>query len=549
MRIFLKTIPLLAIFIASFSAELKASNPFANDSITRADLDPVMISLDSMSYQLFTRDKLFANTAELQKSVNMPREMIPSFSPEEVRKRMKMIPSVISMDYNIDVQAFIDLFVYRRRDLITKLLAGSQIYFPMFEQELDKNGLPDELKYLPVIESALNPQAVSGAGATGLWQLMYSTGKLLGLEGNSFFDERRDPQKSTQAGVRYLKQLYDMYGDWLLALAAYNSGPGYVNKAIARTGGVKNFWAIKNYLPLETRSYVPTFLAVVYVMHYHKDYLLLSAEPRRELYAVDTVMFSAKVTLRHIASVLGMPVEELQFLNPALKVGVVPLLQDGYPLNIPVNYFATFESRKDNILNDPEINGQVASNETYLNPTMVRVPRYIWYKVRKNDNLSAIANRFGVSISEMRDWNHLKGNYLVKGQSLKILTFPEVPAYTVQPQVAVKPVPQVLTSGTKASPDTLKAIPDTSAGAEQVLYYYEKGSNNGAISNPVPQNGRMVQASRSKLPSIQYYKVQQGDSLWSIAQHYPGMTVEKIKSANKISGQNLQKGQVLKIVL
>lgn len=523
-------------------------NPFAHDSLSCVDADPVVISLDSMSYQLFTRDKFFGNTAELEQSIHLTKDQLPTYTAEEMKHRMRMIPSMISMDYNSDVQAFIDLFVYRKRDLMTKLLASSQIYFPMFEEILDKNNMPDELKYLPVIESALNPQAVSSAGATGLWQLMYGTGKMMGLDGNSYYDERRDPVKSTMAGVKYLKQLYDMYGDWQLALAAYNSGPGYVNRAIARAGGVKNFWAIKNMLPAETRSYVPTFLAIVYAMHYHKDYKLVSAEPKRELYAVDTVIIQNRVSLRHIAQTLGMPEDELQFLNPSLKAGIVPMMANGYPVNIPVNYFATFESRKDAVINDPDMNAQAAVNDGYANPTTMRVAKYIWYKVKKTDNLASIAAHYGVGLSELREWNHLKNNYVAKGQSLKILTFQEVPVY----QSATQPVHNNTLSAATVKDTAISAtLPDSGQiGTERVLYYYEKDNTKGekkvAATNTTNNKTTATQVS----PSIRYYRVQPGDSLWSITQHYPGLTIDKLKSDNKLTGKAaIMKGQVLKIVL
>ena len=523
-------------------------NPFAHDSLSCVDADPVVISLDSMSYQLFTRDKFFGNTAELERSIHLTKDQLPTYTAEEMKQRMRMIPSMISMDYNSDVQAFIDLFVYRKRDLMTKLLASSQIYFPMFEEILDKNNMPDELKYLPVIESALNPQAVSSAGATGLWQLMYGTGKMMGLDGNSYYDERRDPVKSTIAGVKYLKQLYDMYGDWQLALAAYNSGPGYVNRAIARAGGVKNFWAIKNMLPAETRSYVPTFLAIVYAMHYHQDYKLVSAEPKRELYAVDTVIIQNRVSLRHIAQTLGMPEDELQFLNPSLKAGIVPMMANGYPVNIPVNYFATFESRKDAVVNDPDMNAQAAVNDGYANPTTMRVAKYIWYKVKKTDNLASIAAHYGVGLSELREWNHLKNNYVAKGQSLKILTFQEVPVY----QSAAQPVHNnILSTATVKDTASTATLPDSGQiGTERVLYYYEKDNTKGEKKVATTNTNNNKTTATQVSPSIRYYRVQPGDSLWSITQHYPGLTIDKLKSDNKLTGKAaIMKGQVLKIVL
>lgn len=542
-----KIITVLAVVLYGF-LPARAVNPFTSDSLTRADVDPVVISLDSMSYQLFTRDKLFGTSADLLQSIALTRDQLPNYTPEEMKRRMKLIPSMISMDYNSEVQNFIDLFAYNRRGMMTQLLASSQIYFPMFEEVLDRNKMPDELKYLPIIESALNPQAVSRAGATGLWQMMYGTGKLCGLDGNSCYDERRDPVKSTNAGVKYLKQLYDMYGDWLLALAAYNSGPGYVNKAIARAGGVKNFWAIRNYLPYETRSYVPTFLAMVYVMHYHNDYKLVSAEPKRELYAVDTVMVQGRVSLRHIAQTLGMPVEELQFLNPCLKAGIIPPLATGYALNIPVNYFATFESRKETIMYDPDLTAQAAQNDAYLNPTSVRVPKYIWYKVRKNDNLGSIAARYGVGLSELKEWNGLRKDYIYIGQNLKVLTLQEVPVY-VQPQVAA-----AQPSATPQPPVAQHpvSIPDTSGLAGNTKADNKTTGTNGgnvAVNNAPASTTQSALTPVAPITAPIFYRVQPGDSLWSISQHYPGLTIDKLKSDNNLSGQGILSGQVLKIVL
>lgn len=553
MQIFKKIVPAVCLMACSVGSAFAFGPWTAPDSVTRAEVDPVMLSLDSMAFQLFTRDKFFATTDELQRLVKLSKEELPTFSEEEIKAKMKLIPSIIPLDYNSDVKAFIDMFVYRKRDLMTKLLANSQIYFPLFEEALDKKKMPDELKYLPVIESALNPLAVSSAGATGLWQMMLGTGKMMGLDANSYIDERRDPIKSTQAGTKYLQQLHDLYGDWQLALAAYNSGPGYVNKAIARSGGVKNFWAIKNFLPAETRSYVPTYIAIVYAMNYAKDYKLESAEPKRELYAVDTIMIPAKVTLGHVARTVGISEAELQFLNPSLKLGVIPQVAGGFPLNLPVNYFATFEAKKETILNDPEIVLQASGSEQYAQPTMVRVPRYVWYKVRRSDNIGGIAARYGVTISEIKKWNHLRSSTVARGQSLKILTFPEVPVYQntttaakATPATKAEPSSEVQTSSNAVSTDTQE-------GKEEVLYYYEEGKDPKKVPAPASTNVATQQAYSTaviKKPNVQYYRVQNGDTLWSIVQRYPGLSINKLRTDNRLTGRStILKGQVLKIVL
>ncbi len=552
MQILKKIVPAVCLMACSVGSAFAFGPWTAPDSVTRAEVDPVMLSLDSMAFQLFTRDKFFATTDELQRLVKLSKEELPTFSEEEIKAKMKLIPSIIPLDYNSDVKAFIDMFVYRKRDLMTKLLANSQIYFPLFEEALDKKKMPDELKYLPVIESALNPLAVSSAGATGLWQMMLGTGKMMGLDANSYIDERRDPIKSTQAGTKYLQQLHDLYGDWQLALAAYNSGPGYVNKAIARSGGVKNFWAIKNFLPAETRSYVPTYIAIVYAMNYAKDYKLESAEPKRELYAVDTIMIPAKVTLGHVARTVGISEAELQFLNPSLKLGVIPQVAGGFPLNLPVNYFATFEAKKETILNDPEIALQASGSEQYAQPTMVRVPRYVWYKVRRSDNLGAIAARYGVTSSEIKKWNHLRGSTVSRGQNLKILTFPEVPVYQNSATATKATAPKVeVSTEVQTSSNTTSA--NAHEGKEEVLYYYEEGKDPKKVPAPASTNVVTQQAYSTaviKKPNVQYYRVQNGDTLWSIVQRYPGLSINKLRTDNRLTGRStILKGQVLKIVL
>ena len=515
---FLRTI---VVFLMATASSPSVYSNYYFDSTMVCDVDPVISRLDSMSYSLFTRDKFFVTDDELLACINMPAELIPRYSEVEIREKMKLIPSLIPLNYNNQVKQFIDLFAYKRRGLMARCLANSQIYFPVFEEILDRKGLPIELKYLPIVESAFNPIAVSRAGATGLWQMMYGTGAEMGLEINSYLDERRDPVQATEAATDYLKRLYNMYGDWHLVLAAYNSGPGNVNKAIARAGGVKNFWAIMNYLPAETRSYVPTYIAAVYLMNNYKDYKLVSAEPKRELYAVDTVLITSKVSLRHICNNLTIPEDELQFLNPSVKTGIIPYTKNGFPLNLPINYFALFEARKSDIMNDTSL--LVREYEP-----VASVPKTIWYKVKKNESIGKIASKYGVSVSSIKKWNKLKSASVYYGQKLKLV----IPATSIQvcstyaqafaPKIIEKPVV-----------DSIKV--------EEAVAVASINSDTTTRKNAFELN---------KECGCIYYEVQPGDTLWNIAERYKGITLDKLKADNKdLLNRPIKVGEIVKIFM
>ncbi|HLP52900.1 MAG TPA: transglycosylase SLT domain-containing protein [Chitinophagales bacterium] len=523
-----RTIAVLLFFTAFTRPVFSKSVSTAADSMC---IDPIICQLDSMALNMFTRDKFFVSDEELLASINMPYDFIPKYTEAEIREKLKLVPAIVPLNYNQYVKSFIDLFAYRKRGLMSRCLANSQIYFPIFEEILDRKGVPVEFKYLPIVESAFNPIAVSRAGATGLWQFMYGTGQMMGLDINSYIDERRDPIKSTEAAADYLNKLYSIYGDWHLVLAAYNSGPGNVNKAIARAGGIKNFWAIMNYLPAETRSYVPTFIAAVYVMENYKDYKLVSSEPKRELYAVDTVLITAKVTLKHISNILGIAEDELQFLNPCIKMGVIPYTQHGFALNLPINYFAMFEARKEEIMNDPNLLVPTIEPAAVASST-----KTIYYKVKKNESISKVASKHGVSVSSIKKWNKLKSTALYTGQKLKLVV--AAPSTTVSANYAQAFSNKIIEKPAVATTDTTKEMVATT------------DTNQAVPADTNTANNQLGTIGMDKNCNCIFHVVQPGDTLWGLTQRYQGLTVDKLKADNKtLKDRPIKVGDIIKIFL
>ena len=333
--------------------------------------------------------------------------------------RLSRIPSIIEMPYNEAVKKSIEAYTNRLRNKVSYMLAAANFYMPIIEEALDAYDLPMELKYLPIIESALNPQALSRRRASGLWQFILSTGKLYGLENNSLVDDRRDPVKSTWAAARHLKDLYNIYKDWNLVLAAYNCGPGNVNKAIRRANGATDYWSIYNYLPRETRGYVPAFIAANYVMNYYCEHGICPMESQLPAFS-DTIHINKDLHLQQVAAVCNIDIEQLRSLNPQYKKDIIPGKSRVYALRLPNNMATTFLEREDSIY--------AYDAKKYLNKrtavavkdgsTNVKGAKY--HKIKSGDTLGGIARRYGVSVSQLRNLNGIRGNNIRAGRTIRV---------------------------------------------------------------------------------------------------------------------------------
>jgi len=395
-----------------------------------------------------------------------------------------------NVEYNKSLESVIRSFLTRKRDLMERMLTISQFYFPLFEQEFDNKNIPLEMKYLSIVESALNPKARSRVGATGLWQFMYGTGKEMKLNINSYVDERSDPIKSTAAASNYLNRLHRIYDDWDLALAAYNSGPGNVNKAIRRSGGQRNYWNIRRNLPRETAGYVPAFQATMYIFEYAEEHGLKTKRAERAYFETDTIHIKHLITFDQITELTGIDKDELKVLNPQYKLDVIPFIE-GRPhaLRLPVRRMGKFVENEDAIYAHvekelKEKKNLIAEIEKQAEENSIR------YRVRNGDFLGKIAERYGVRISQLKQWNGLRSNNLRIGQRLTI--YPRK-----NPSSSVKP---------RETPT------------------------------------RTAVASNSKT-----HEVRSGDSLWTISRKYPGVTIENLRKWNGISGNNLKPGTKLKL--
>ena len=375
--------------------------------------------LERLSNELVQSQISFSYNFTYKNKYGFARDYIPTWPDSTYINRFEQLSAQtpITLEYNKVVKDYINLYANRSRKLTEKLLGLSYLYFPIIEEILDKYELPLELKYLAVIESGLNPVASSPSGAKGLWQFMYGTAKLYGLNMTSYVDERLDLYRSTDAACKHLKDLYGIYNDWLLVLAAYNAGTGNINKAIRRAGGKANYWQIYPYLTQQTRSYVPAFYAVLYVMNFPTEHNLFPDMPIITNFETDTIMINESLSFQQIHESSGTSLEEIKYLNPEYKQNIIPGNKDHpYTLKLPTDNILTFASNNKSYKNKtkPSITN-VFSHDLFDNK---KVDKSQFYIVKKGDCLSSIASKYNITVKQIISWNKLRNSSLKVGQKL-----------------------------------------------------------------------------------------------------------------------------------
>jgi membrane-bound lytic murein transglycosylase D len=602
---------LLLSTLGLFAQEVVQTNPVVKTEIKISYLDSVKksfvkddyaVCVDSLWMKELVSLDIYEDLSKDIQTINTDATVDYELPTELLKQRLEAMneKSPFNIQYNQGLENIIKSFLKNRKKSFSRLMALSEYYFPMFEEAFAKQNVPLEIKYLAVVESALNPKAVSKMGATGLWQFMYHTGKQYNLKIDSFIDERSDPLKASTAAADYMSKMYKIFGDWELVLASYNSGPGNVSKAIRRSGGKQTYWDIRSYLPKETQGYVPAFLATMYLYEYHKEHGIVADRAVVQHFETDTIRIKEKMSFRQISNLLDVPEAQLQLLNPSYKLNVVPFYKDEeHFLRLPKDKAAVFASNEDKIYAylDHESSTKLNRLQTLIAATKAASPKAIQtttvtktqtYKVKSGDNLGSIASKYDVSIVQLKKWNNLKGNSIALGRNLKIISESKITKKDIN---EVKLVPAV---DKKHTEEAIASTEDKNIPVSQPsLYVVQAGDNLSSIAKKfnvslndlkewnglTPENMDMIPSMKKlvihskaeeasettvtmvasndidtfkkkndavKKVGVDYY-VKKGDSLYSIAKKYPGVTISDIKKWNDIENGAIKPGMKLKI--
>lgn len=486
------------VFAQADSLLLSSSNP---DSLTYLRfIDVVESSIFEHYKEVWGQEKAY----RIIDSLGYEEDYKPTFPDSVYIARLNDLKKkcIIDIEANTVVLNTIKYFVSKRRTFTAVCLGRSKMYFPMYETYLSHHGIPMELKYLSVIESGLRPTVKSRVGATGLWQFMYPTGRSYGLESDSYVDERMHPQLATDAACRYLKYLYGLYGDWSLALAAYNAGPGNVNKAIQRSGGKMTYWEIRPFLPEETQMYVPNFIAMVYMMTYYAEHNIVPQEVKMHFYEVDTVCLKSAVRISHIDSVLDITTEDFLYMNPIYKTDIIPHTDHKQCISLPVEKISLFLQYEDSLY----------ALDAHLDSTgsrFVTMEKKKTHTVEPGETLISVAEKYKVNMVDIKTWNNLKTSIIYPGQKLTIML------------VEKKFVENTSTVG---STTTTSSSSNNSSNSSS--------TTNTTTSTTTTSDG-----------NYKYYALKSGESLWTVSQKF-GIPFDDLQNMNKgLDPKKLQPGQ------
>ena len=512
--------------------------PFVSFSQKESELNVIRnfeTNFDSLLSSYYIRQ----NTRVIKKSYDRALDnlceptSVSNVSDSIIAKRLRALPSNIELTYNKQVRNIIEYYIDKGGARVGVMIGLSKYYFPIFESILDQYSVPHELKYLVVIESALNPNAVSRAGATGLWQFMYSTGRSYDLRINANVDDRKDPLKATVAAARFLRDLYRIYGDWQLALAAYNCGPGNVNKAIRRSGK-NDFWGIYNYLPRETRGYVPAYIAACYVMNYYKEHNIAPAILSKPI-ATDTITVRRDVHFDQIADVLNIPVEQLKDLNPQYKRNIIFGTQDNYSLKLPFRYVNDFISLEDSIA---EYNKDKYFGKAYEEKEYITKEVKLTHKVRKGENWNSIAKRYGVNVRDLKRWNGNRKT-LQRGSILSVYKKQQVEVTKKEKEESPFAEQNAVSNDAEVQSQE-QTVETTSKDITQETTAKK-------TKETTAQKTKDTKKTKEKQQKAQYHKVKKGETISSISKKY-NVTMDDIFKLNKLNKRSVIKvGQSIRV--